>query len=787
MAIKKNISHSTAGSREVRKHMPAGKKQKSLLQWALNLYSPKEIQPSKIENKRHYFFLGTLTLIYILMIIIVNPVGDFALNDDWIFAHPVFSILKTGNYGSDTWSAPIFISQVFWGLLFCLFTGFSFTTLRFSTLVLAIAGIYIVYFLTYNLSKSKRLSFILALLLLVNPLYFCLSNTFMTDVPFASMALFSLYFFIRYSDTGKSKFIVLAALFSVIASLIRQFGLIIPVAYTITYAFKKRKTLQQHILQFIPIIITLVCFKIASEWLKHIGAESNASVSAGINAIIKQPIGWMGEGFKRYTTDLFYFGLLFLPLPLFIAINVKSLKSRYISIACLTGFAVYFILYYRNFPCSDYLNSAYLGPMTVTEYMGSHINYDDYYIFSRFDLIIIYILGISGAMLAVFGLRNLLVRFGNPFKVIVKDYSTISKYFFIALCTIGYASLLFLREAQFDRYMIPLFPLIGLLIIPEPGNKLLLSSPLLVIFAILYISVVALFSALGTHDYLALNRARMHAADYLLSDRKISIHKIDAGYETNGWLLGFDGRKYDVNKTWYGVVDGYEYFLSLNEVVDGFELVKKFPYKNYIPPRTKYIYIMHWFGAEFNEGLALIRRGKTDSADIIINEIQQAAQFKPAPHLHNYLGMLYTEKNMNGEAEKEFKKEIALNLQKEEAYIHLGMIYFNNRDAARAINCFDSTLILNPSNADAYGNLGCCYLNFKNDSKKAQELFVKALELNPDNTGAYINILIAAQNNKDEETLIKYAKVALKKGLNINEIRAKGIIIPDDIMKKINS
>ena len=142
---------------------------------------------------------------------------------------------------------------------------------------------------------------------------------------------------------------------------------------------------------------------------------------------------------------------------------------------------------------------------------------------------------------------------------------------------------------------------------------------------------------------------------------------------------------------------------------------------------------------------------------------------------------------MTKEAEKEFHTEIAMNLQKEEAFFNLGLLYFQEKDYPDAIKSWDSTVAINPKNADAYNNLGASCLNFKNDNASALVYFEKSLELNPDNTQGCINILVCAQNTHNEGLLVKYINMLVKKGMSIADIKAKGITVSDELLKKINS
>ena len=182
-----------------------------------------------------------------------------------------------------------------------------------------------------------------------------------------------------------------------------------------------------------------------------------------------------------------------------------------------------------------------------------------------------------------------------------------------------------------------------------------------------------------------------------------------------------------------------------------------------------------------------LQNGRLEEAGKILLTVEEKTHGMAVPHLHNYLGMLYVKENKPEDAAKEFNMEIALNLQKEEAFFNLGMLYFQNKDYDRAITCWDSTVSIDPKNADAYNNIGVCYLNFKKDNTKGMTYFEKAVELNPNYTQGYFNILVCAQNNNDEQSMIKYTRILLDKGTSINDIKAKGINISDALLQKINA
>ena len=83
------------------------------------------------------FDVALLAALWIGAVLVVNPAGNFPLNDDWAYGKAVRGMVEQGSFRPCPWGGMTLISQAVWGSLFCLPAGFSFTTLRFSTLCLA--------------------------------------------------------------------------------------------------------------------------------------------------------------------------------------------------------------------------------------------------------------------------------------------------------------------------------------------------------------------------------------------------------------------------------------------------------------------------------------------------------------------------------------------------------------------------------------------------------------------------------------------------------------------------
>lgn len=128
--------------------------------------------------------LLAITLITLAAAILVHSIDDIPLIDDWTYAWSVEHFLQTGELRMLEWSAHYPLAQIIWGAVFSHIFGFSFFTLRVSTLVLEWAGLLAFFFTLRTLGIAPLLGALGTLALFFNPVLFVLSHSFMTDVPF---------------------------------------------------------------------------------------------------------------------------------------------------------------------------------------------------------------------------------------------------------------------------------------------------------------------------------------------------------------------------------------------------------------------------------------------------------------------------------------------------------------------------------------------------------------------------------------------------------------------------
>jgi hypothetical protein len=520
-----------------------------------------------------------------LMLVLVNPVGNFPLNDDWQYARPVFYLIKKGYYYSPDLYSPVLAAQAIWGALFCIPLGFSFTTLRLSVFILGLAGVIVFYILVYNFSVSRKSSLICALLLLVNPLFFSLSNTFMTDVPFLSFTLFAVYFFSKAINTSQLKYIIPATIFSIFAILVRQFGVIVPIAYGVTQIIKNKPSLFRLVKYFLPALLAILALEFTIWRIKNIGSLTPVHDLASIRFYLSSPINIIAHIFVRSSCFLYYFGLFFLPVLLFTGpFFLKLLNSRQKKrVVILLILSIPFIIYgWIRFPYGNIINHGYIGPKTLRDVTFLHIND-----ISPFLGILVSIIGLIGSVLFLISFAGMITNYIS--RVNVTGSNTSSQFKFLSLCAAGYSFLICIPGFFYDRYFLPVIIFILLLIVLQGFKEIEISAPK-IYFSAVFILLMGMFSTFTTHDYLQWNRTRWDALSYLTGGLKISPQRIDGGYEFNGWVVG-NNYVPNKNKSWWFVTDD-EYMISFGSV-PGYKILKEYPYSNYMPYGKKEIFILH--------------------------------------------------------------------------------------------------------------------------------------------------------------------------------------------------
>jgi len=472
--------------------------------------------------KRHAWLLGLIAA-YAGVIIWVRPFGNFPLNDSWAYAWSVRTLLDTGVLRISDWAAPSLIGQVLWGALFARVLGFSFWALRLSTLIASVAGVYCFFRLTDDLLHDRRIAGIAACALLVNPLYFNLSFTFMTDVPFLALILIACCCYARFARSGRERLLWAGALACALSVLVRQTGIAACAGMLIYLLARRQLTLRTAAATAILPLAALACYL---GWFHFVHGPTWAQqvyVAGSLTRRVTHPFLFLRDAAGTTASTCFYAGLCAMPLALGALLRPRRMRFLKKTIrltvpaaagAGAIGLILTGVLFTRG-PLPHFENILHAHGLGVLTAFDASAKYAGIFGWP----VLWYLLTAAGAIAILFLIAFALTRGSLP----PGSGSVLLPLGCVFLATLA-------GGKYFDRYTIVCYP--GILLIAAAA----LSSsgrPRLPVFLLL--TVIAGLSLAGTYDYFRWNEAKYALAERAPS-HDIPRAAVAAGFDWNGWL-----------------------------------------------------------------------------------------------------------------------------------------------------------------------------------------------------------------------------------------------------------
>jgi hypothetical protein len=470
--------------------------------------------------------LPAIVLVALIALAIVQPFGNFPLDDDenhaiatWNFVH-----LHRFQFAIDT--TPPLRAQVLWGSLWVVLFGESFNVLRASTMFLGILMLIVVNrtMLLAGIPRGPRV--VATLALLFNPMFFWATNTYMTETPFVCASAIALYCFFRAIRNDSIAWFV-GGCAAVAASW----------------------WIRQGIINIFPPLIVLAALRgrATKRWKPMLAISIAVFVGYAVMAILRRdlivasPIEFQqhykfwGEGtfhledivafiFSDYFLNIQHTALFFLPLSLGVALAwPRQLKRVLIALLVIFGGRAAYIVAnhnaipYYNWPiCCDlswgnvFMNFG-LGPPTVTDvWNGVHP-----YPWHLPQSARVAIMAVS-VVVAAFALVTVIIR-----------RQTDNLLFLLAAASVIVGTVTLIVSGQYvDRYSLDTAWAVVFLF----AFTLQWDLARVRVAAVAALAVLAVFSVLATQEYFAWNRARW-AAWWELRQHNIPIRAIDGGAE----------------------------------------------------------------------------------------------------------------------------------------------------------------------------------------------------------------------------------------------------------------
>lgn len=557
-----------------------------------------------------------LAALWLLTITIVPPRGDFPLNDDWMYAKVVQHLVETGQYQPTPYADPTFILQAYWGAAWAKVFGFSFETLRLSTLVLALVAIWAAHWAAREAGLNARWAFLVALTLLVNPLFMNLSYTFMTDVPFIALTLVSIAAYLRAYRTENVVWIAAATSICGAAFFVRQFALIPAIAaLLLSITWLSEKNPQHRLKKIFAIFVPVVFMAILRAFLPL----SGLGMSGGWDWT---PLGdtWttrIVEIGSHFSISFCYLALFMVPIAvawsLTRSVSPAASSSRKYPALRIAIFVVAALLVtylatrtwpYRLPNLGNVLYDLGVGPLllpgmvqdsAIAAPVQSPVAL--WWIVTGFTIL-------GATALALLHLRAARYWFSPQ----ADRPLHLRDDFFLAMVSTGMVLVLILPPvlARFDRYLVMAEVPMSIMAVRWLSARQV--QPARAAFGVA--TVLWLFSVVCLQDYLAWNAARWRAVVALQQTHAAPLEQINGGYEFNGWFHSDiyaeesrrAGKKVFGPKGWWIRGDDYRVSLRPNE---HFEVIGTAPY-------------FSWLGWQRRE-ILLLKRTEPDENFAVFN------------------------------------------------------------------------------------------------------------------------------------------------------------------------
>ncbi len=528
-----------------------------------------------------------LALLWIALSAFSLPVGDFPINDDWVYGLTVKALLATGRFSLPSVTAANVMVQVYWGALFCLPFGFSFTALRLSTLALGLVGVLSLFALLREAGASRRLALFGALSLAVNPLYFGLAHSFMSDVPFLALVLVAMWLFVRGITRDRAGWMIAGFALAMLDILLRQFALAAVAGFGVAYVFRRGITGKTLAVAILPVMAGTALHFSYVRWLISTGRIPFLGGNTLSDLIPASAASFLHRSGENVMAALPGIGLLALPFLLASLVPLwrgLSPRRRWTGAGALAGVAV-FLLAANHFLHTDLpqrgnvLYPPGLGPLMLRDTLLLNLNLPPTPIWmGAFWALAIGLGALAGAAAAavVCWQAGLVIaalwhpenrrRVWLPALII-----SMAGAYGLALLLVG------LRNVLLDRYFLPFGPLVCLLVVAAVGNPRASAAGDRAALAVLV--VLGLFSVGATHDYLAWNRTRWTATAALMA-AGVDAKRIDGGYEFNGWTAFDPAYVFTEAKSWWWVVDD-EYVIASGPV-PGYRVEREYAFSRWL-------------------------------------------------------------------------------------------------------------------------------------------------------------------------------------------------------------
>lgn len=524
--------------------------------------------------------VGLLLLWYAFVMALAPPARDYPMIDDWAYAQSVARLSELAYYPHDQ-TQPSSLAHLIWGVLSTALLGQSFTALTLANLTISVAGVIIFYFLLRQVGIVPSYSLLGAAMLACNPVYLFLSYSFMTDVTFVTYLLAACLCYVRGVQGYGARWLWLGSIMAALCFLTRQVGLVLVPAILVYLWWSSRLTLRSAVAAGLIPLMAAAAYQVWEQ------AYPTQLIAYGMQAVVRyatqQPLAYLTHRVETASVVLSALGLYLMP--------VLWLPRRFI-LAVVMFLAMLYLL------VQNLLKRGTMFPRQGGVVDHSGFNMGSVHVAPVWSEWVWGALAVIGAALFSLFAAACWERIwawlrSRPWKERAASPALLP-YIVGVLLTFGS---IVLSPYLFDRYLLPVFPLLVLFALrrigeahdEKPGWRRSWRAALL--------APIALFSLLAQMDYTAHASARWEAGEQLVA-QGTPINQVDAGFEWTGWHLYEQGARIVRQRGSSATLD-YPPYVMLDPVFavddllrEGYEEVGSVAYRSWLSGgQTRYVLI----------------------------------------------------------------------------------------------------------------------------------------------------------------------------------------------------
>lgn len=447
------------------------------------------------------------------------PVAEVGMNDDWVYTLIARDFARTGHLIFHGWASPLLGWQALWGAAFAKLFGPTFTSIRLSTIPLALATGLFLHAVLRRFGLNRAHANFGTLAFVMCPVFFALSDTFMTDVPALFAIIVCLYFCQSAAAASTVRESILwlsaAALSNIFFGTVRQVAWlgVLVIVPSCGWMLRRRRLLPQ------TTVALWIIGTLSIRWMTHwfAGQPYTAPEKLIPGALTRSVLFHFAVQAGRAAATTI---LLLLPV---LAVSVSAIwpprRAQTARIAC--GMAALGVVYaiLHHIGRADFIQFPWIGNT-----ISAHGILQDPPLFGSQRVVplpwLLLVVGsLTFCILAsaemLWASRHNASSFSHAANQRIRGLSCKATAVLLLPFLAAYCVVLVPRAAffaMFDRYLLEITAVLLIFFLRWHQEYVSLQIPR---FAVATLAIVSMVSVAGTHDLFALSRAEVRLADNL--------------------------------------------------------------------------------------------------------------------------------------------------------------------------------------------------------------------------------------------------------------------------------